>query len=107
MLKSGKFGGLPNWMVTCHSKVQSRPVVAVMNKSLPIGKLLTDKDVAAVLLDLEEINVLVVSVYRSPEFEISSQLDLLQDLRDKHKETNIIAVDDFNDKSSVWGNPLH
>lgn len=97
MLKSGKFGGLPNWMVTCHSKT----------KSLPIGKLLSDKDVAALLIDLQEINVLVVSVYHSPGFEISSQLDLLQDLGDKHKETNIIVVDDFNAKSSVWGNPLH
>lgn len=74
MLKSGKFGGLPNWMVTCHSKTQSRPV----NKSLPIGKLLTDKDVAAVLIDLQEINVLVVAVYHSPGVEISSQLDLLE-----------------------------
>lgn len=103
MLKSGKFSGLPNWMVTCHSKTQPRPV----NKSLPIGKLLTDKDVAAVLLDMQEINVLVVSAYRSPEFEISSQLDLLHELGDKHKETNIIVVDDFNVKSSVWGSPLH
>lgn len=86
-------------MVTCHSKTQSRPV----NKSLPIGKLLTDKDVAAVLIDLQEINVLVVAVYHSPGVEISSQLDLLEELGDKHKETNIIVVDDFNAKSSVWG----
>lgn len=72
---------------------------------------MTERDVVAVQFDLSAVvKFLVISVYLPSQrngVDITPQMELLQDLLDRHTNKSIVIVGDLNAKSSVWRNSFH
>ena len=104
--KVGRVGGLSGSYIAYHAKERARAAVIIGDTALPTLEIMAERDLVAVLVDLDMSQLLVVSIYLEPQGAVDGQIRTLNGLLNRFREVSIVIQGDFNAKHSIWGNTV-
>ena len=99
-------GGLSGRYIAYHAKERARAAVIMGDTALPSLEIMAERDIVAVLVDLDMSQLLVISIYLEPQGAVDGQIRTLNGLLNRFREVSIVIQGDFNVKHSIWGNTV-
>lgn len=102
LTKRGRIVGVPGKFSLIQHKTP-KTGIAVVNTTLQAAQVLAKENLAAIVIDTPSTQILVASIYLSPNEDIDPGLEELQALLDKHQKGSVVVLGDFNSKHELWG----
>ncbi|XP_035211882.1 uncharacterized protein LOC118186014 [Stegodyphus dumicola] len=104
--RNGKVVGFPlQWSIYQKEDIDQPPRAFIANCNPKWSPLMiaAERDFVAILLEVLNLTVVLVSIYSPPTEEADPTLERIQRLMRSHRIANILFAGDFNAHSTTWG----
>ncbi|XP_042912129.1 uncharacterized protein [Parasteatoda tepidariorum] len=86
-----------------YKSVKLRATILTAQGVNNLFNIMNERDIVAVTFNLDREEIIFISVYLSPNEDITGNLLTLAALLTKHSDKKVIVAGDFNAKSRAWG----
>ncbi|KFM76920.1 Hypothetical protein in type-1 retrotransposable element R1DM, partial [Stegodyphus mimosarum] len=104
--KEGKLVGFPlqwNTYQRTDAALPPRSFITICNPTWSPIIIMAERDCVAILLEVCNLTILLVSLYSPPTEEAGPTIERLQHLMNHHRTEHVLIAGDFNAHSTTWG----